>query len=59
MPLMAALTSRIRFVAAQHPQCPSQLVGALAGESYPLEKAAEAVSASLRDARGPKVLLVG
>ncbi|KAK9841796.1 hypothetical protein WJX81_003730 [Elliptochloris bilobata] len=29
------------------------------GESYPLEKAAEAVKASLQDARGPKILLVG
>lgn len=31
----------------------------LAGETYPLEKAAEAVNASLKNARGPKNLLVG
>ena len=37
----------------------SVLVWGVTGESYPLEKAAEAVSASLKDARGPKILLVG
>lgn len=43
--------------AVQHVQSLSVLV--LAGETYPLEKAAEAVNASLKDARGPKILLVG